>query len=65
MASTAVELTRLGCILHDIGITLYKPHVLFYDNMSALYMTINHVFHAGTKHVKIDYHFVREKVALG
>ena len=40
------------------------PH-LFCDNISALYMTINPVFHAQTKYIEIDYHFVREKVALG
>ena len=28
-------------------------------------MTINPVFHSRTKHIAIDYHFVREKVALG
>ena len=28
-------------------------------------MTVNPVLHSRTKHIAIDYHFVREKVALG
>jgi hypothetical protein len=36
-----------------------------YDNVSAVYMTANPVHHCHTKHIKIDIHFVREKVALG
>ena len=28
-------------------------------------MASNPVFHARTKHIELDYHFVREKVALG
>ena len=38
---------------------------LYCDNMSALYMTVNPVMHIRTKHVEMDYHFIRDKVARG
>ncbi|GKV09732.1 hypothetical protein SLEP1_g21188 [Rubroshorea leprosula] len=65
MASTTAEITWLANLLHDIGMALNNAPILLYDNLSAIYMTINPVFHSRTKHVEIDYHFVREKVALG
>ncbi|GKV50857.1 hypothetical protein SLEP1_g57540 [Rubroshorea leprosula] len=65
MASTAAKLTWLAKLLVDIGLQLSNPPILHCDNLSALYMTVNPVFHARTKHIEIDYHFVQEKVALG
>ena len=65
MANTAVELTWLTYILHDLHIPLISPPVLYCDNLSALHMTVNPVFHARSKHIELDYHFVRERVALG
>ena len=65
MASTAVELTWLSFLLLDLGIALPYPPIINYDNLSALYMTMNLVFHGRTKHIELDYHYVREKVALG
>jgi hypothetical protein len=40
------------------------PHVpiLFYDNLSAIALSFNHVQHQKTKHIEVDVHFVRERV---
>jgi hypothetical protein len=65
MANTTAELTWLTFILNDLRIALASPPVLYCDNISALHMTINPVFHARSKHIELDYHFVRERVSLG
>ena len=65
MASTAAELTWLSFPLRDLGIPLPCPPILHCDNLNALHMTVNPVFHGCTKNIELDYHYVREKVALG
>jgi hypothetical protein len=65
MSTTTAELTWLMYLLRDIGIRLPAPPVLFCDNTSALHLIVNLVFHARTKHIELDVHFVREKVVAG
>jgi len=49
-------------LLKDLRVYLYHPPILWCDNVSALALAFNPIFHARTKHVEVDYHFVREKV---
>jgi len=60
MTNTTAELTWLTFILKDLLIFLSSPPLLYCDNISALYMIINLVFHAHNKHIELDFHFVRE-----
>jgi transposase InsO family protein len=65
LAVGAAELTWIRMLLRDLGIFISHAPVLWCDNTSAISLASNPVFHARTKHVEIDYHFVREKVVRG
>jgi Reverse transcriptase (RNA-dependent DNA polymerase) len=62
MASTASELTWIKQVLIDLNIKVEEPMKMFCDNQSARYIASNLVFHERTKHIEVDYHFIREKV---
>lgn len=50
---------------HKLQTPLRRASVVFCDNISAIYMASNPVQHQRTKHIEIDLHFVRERVACG
>ena len=62
IASCAAELCWIRMLLRDFGVFLSDPPVLWCDNVSALAIASNPVFHAYTKHIEVDFHFVRERV---
>ncbi|XP_066308043.1 uncharacterized mitochondrial protein AtMg00810-like [Miscanthus floridulus] len=52
-------------LLQELHAPISSATIVYCDNVSAVYMTANPVHHRRTKHIEIDIHFVREKVALG
>jgi histone deacetylase 1/2 len=65
IANATAELIWLQVLLRELGITLPRPPTLWCDNLGATYLTANPIFHRRMKHVEVDYHFVRERVASG
>ncbi|XP_019182546.1 PREDICTED: uncharacterized protein LOC109177599 [Ipomoea nil] len=65
LADVSAEVTWVVSLLKELGLHSSHPATLWCDNLEATYLCANPVFHARTKHVEIDYHFVRDKVASG
>jgi len=57
--------TWLRQLLQELHIPLQRATVVYYDNISAVYLSTNPVQHQRNKHIEIDLHFVRERVAAG
>ena len=52
-------------LLKDFQVDVSTPALLFCDNKAAIHISTNPTFHERTKHIEIDYPFVREKLAAG
>lgn len=64
-AMAAQECTWLMQLLKDLYQSTDEPVLLHCDNQSTIRLAENPIFHARTKHVEVQYHFVREKVLEG
>lgn len=65
LATTTAELCWFCYLFHERRIPVCSSPSLFVDNISALHMAANPIFHSRTRHIEIDYHFVRELLARG
>jgi hypothetical protein len=63
LANATAELIWVQALLGELGIRLSQKPCLWCDNVRATYLSANPVFHARTKHIEINFHFVRERVA--
>ena len=48
-----------------MGVVQEQPTMLLCDNQSCMEIARNPVFHACTKHIEVQYHFVRELILDG
>jgi hypothetical protein len=63
LANATTKVMWVQTLLDELGVSQSKAAVLWCDNIGATYLSANPVFYGRTKHIEVDYHFVRERVA--
>ena len=64
MADTCCKWPGCWVFLRPLAFTI-SPCSLFCDSKSALHIAHNSLFHGRNKHIKHEFHFVRENLKLG
>ena len=62
LAEATCELIWLESLLKEISYPLILAPILCCDNLSASALVANHVFHARTKYIEVDVHFIRDRI---
>ncbi|WMV57458.1 hypothetical protein MTR67_050843 [Solanum verrucosum] len=65
LAVATTDVIWIQFLLRELGIYLPTPILAKCDNIGAIHLAHNPVFHSRSKHVALDYHFIREKIAQG
>jgi hypothetical protein len=65
VANGVAEAALLRQLLQELHSMLTQRTLVYCDNISVVYLSTNPVQHQRTKHVELDLHFVRERVAIG
>ena len=63
LAQATSEAVWIQALLDELKIKLAAAPIMWCDNQGAIALAYNPVYHAKTKHVELDIHFIREKVA--
>ncbi|XP_015955113.1 uncharacterized mitochondrial protein AtMg00810-like [Arachis duranensis] len=64
MVAAPAKLKWLKGLLLDFQVDI-PSSMLFCDSQSIIHIASNPTFHERTKHIEVDFHFVREKVVAG
>ncbi|GJW38418.1 ribonuclease H-like domain-containing protein [Tanacetum coccineum] len=65
VANAVAETSWIHNLLRELYTPLFTTTLVYCDNVGVVYMSANPVQHQRTKHIEIDIHFVRNKVAAG
>nr|GEV36259.1 NBS-containing resistance-like protein [Tanacetum cinerariifolium] len=63
VANVVAETSWIRNLLRELHTSLFIATLVYCDNVSVVYMSATPVQHQRTKHIEIDIHFVRDKVA--
>ena len=65
LANAIAQIQWIKSLLTDLCVPIVHSPILWCDNIEATYLTSNPLFHACTKHIEIDFHYVRDQVLRG
>nr|GEZ28547.1 ribonuclease H-like domain-containing protein [Tanacetum cinerariifolium] len=65
VTNVVAETCWLRNLLRKLHTPLSTATLVYYDNVSVVYLSSNPVQHQRTKHIEIDIHFVRDLVSTG
>jgi hypothetical protein len=65
IANDAAEASWLWQLLVELHTPPSQSTLIYCDNFSAVYLSTNPIQHQRTKHMEINLHFVRDRVAMG
>ncbi|PKU68172.1 Retrovirus-related Pol polyprotein from transposon TNT 1-94 [Dendrobium catenatum] len=65
LSSATSDTIWLRRLLAEFQLSQFKPTPIYCDNTSAIAIAHNPVFHARTKHIEIDYHFISDHIKHG
>nr|GEY16170.1 ribonuclease H-like domain-containing protein [Tanacetum cinerariifolium] len=65
VANVVAETAWIRNLLRELHSSLSTATLVYCDNVSVVYMSVNPVQHQRTKHIEIDIHFVRDMVTAG
>ncbi|PKU63290.1 Retrovirus-related Pol polyprotein from transposon TNT 1-94 [Dendrobium catenatum] len=65
LSAATTDVLWLRRLASDLGIPQSAPNTIHCDNISAIALAKNPVFHARTKHIEIDHHFISGHIQNG
>lgn len=65
LAYTTAELMWIKQLLSDLQAPISHPPLLLCDNVGSIFMSKNPVISTRSKHIALDFHFIREQVESG
>jgi hypothetical protein len=62
IADATAEIMWMQTLLKELQILSPKAARLWCDNIGTKYLSFNPIFHGRSKHIKVEYYFIRERV---